>query len=223
MLGKERRISQRIEAAIVIFGAFGYFIFGAIYAVFDGSANPPISEGALEFLLIYEAVVAAVLGAFLLRRGWTAQRLGLAPTLVDSLIGFGLAAGFYVFYAALSILLTLLSVRPTYLGSKESLVAGHLSIVVVLAVAVVNAVFEEIFVCGYIVTVARENQRLATGVNASVAIRLAYHLYQGGAGVVGIIPFGLMCAWWFARTGRLWPVMVAHAAIDATSLLYYSA
>lgn len=74
MVGAGRGMSQRIEAAIVIFGAFGYFIFGAIYAVFDGSANPPITEGALEFLLIYEAVVAAVLGAFLLRRGWTARR-----------------------------------------------------------------------------------------------------------------------------------------------------
>jgi hypothetical protein len=139
------------EAAIVILAAFGYCIFGAFHAVFDGSSAAAISERHRQFLLIYEGLVSVVICTFLIRRGWTARRLGLAPT------------------------------------------------------------------------VARENNRLMTGVNASVAIRLAYHLYQGGIGVIGIIPFGLVCAWWFARAGRLWPVIVAHAVTDATSLLYSSA
>jgi uncharacterized protein len=60
-----------------------------------------------------------------------------------------------------------------------------------------------------------------TGVNVSVAIRLVYHLYQGAIGVVTIIPFGLIVTWWYARTGKLWPILVAHAAIDFMGLLQF--
>jgi membrane protease YdiL (CAAX protease family) len=162
MPGSSHGMSQRAEAAIVILGAFGYFIFGAVYAVFDGTSGPAISEAALQFLLIYEGLVSAVICTFLIRRGWSAQRLGLAPNVVDTLIGIGLAAGFYVIYVTIWIALAALDVRPTYLGSKGSLVAGHLSVAIVLAVSLLNAAFEEIFVCGYIVTVARENNRLMT-------------------------------------------------------------
>jgi uncharacterized protein len=79
-------------------------------------------------------------------------------------------------------------------------------------------VFEEVFVCGYIVTIAKDAGRLAVGVNASVAIRLAYHLYEGSAGVMMAVPVGLIFALWFSRTGRLWPVVVAHALIDIAAL-----
>ncbi|MFD1296210.1 CPBP family intramembrane glutamic endopeptidase [Lysobacter gummosus] len=41
-------------------------------------------------------------------------------------------------------------------------------------------------------------------------IRIAYHLYQGSAGVVSIVPMGLAYAWLYARTGRLWPLVLAH-------------
>lgn len=87
--------------------------------------------------------------------------------------------------------------------------------------AIVNPLFEELFVCGYVITVARESGQLALGVNASIAIRLAYHLYQGGIGVIGIIPLGLIFGLWFARTGRLWPVVVAHGIADFAGLVSF--
>jgi uncharacterized protein len=83
----------------------------------------------------------------------------------------------------------------------------------------VNPFFEELFVCGYLITVAKESGRPALGVNASIAVRLAYHLYQGGVGVLGIIPLGMIFAFWFSKTGRLWPVVVAHALADFEGLV----
>ena len=56
----------------------------------------------------------------------------------------------------------------------------------------------------------------------SVALRLLYHLYQGPMGVLGIIPIGLLFAFWFAKMGRLWPVIVAHGLMDLIGLLAYS-
>jgi membrane protease YdiL (CAAX protease family) len=55
----------------------------------------------------------------------------------------------------------------------------------------------------------------------SAAIRLLYHLYQGPLAFFGIVPFGLVVAGWYARSGRLWPVIVAHAIGDFIALVGY--
>lgn len=59
---------------------------------------------------------------------------------------------------------------------------------------------------------------VATAVNISAAIRLSYHLYQGVAGVLSVVPMGLLFAIWFARTRQLWPLIVAHAIVDFIGL-----
>jgi len=57
----------------------------------------------------------------------------------------------------------------------------------------------------------------------SLAIRLTCHLYQGAAGVIGIVPLGFIFTYWYARTGRLWPVVLAHALFDVAGLWPYLA
>jgi membrane protease YdiL (CAAX protease family) len=49
-------------------------------------------------------------------------------------------------------------------------------------------------------------------------MRVFYHFYQGAVGVVGIAPLALLFAYGFARTGRLWPLIVAHALTDFWAL-----
>ena len=206
---------------IVLGGAFGIFVLGALASVFSHGPAPSISEEHLEFLLRYESAVLLLLGAFLYVRDWTLQRIGLSPKLADTMIGMGLAAATYAADIAIWIVVSAADLQPTYLGGAKTLVTGGLALPVVVAASLLNPVFEEVFVCGYVITLAREKGRLSLGVNASVAIRLAYHLYQGGLGVIGIIPFGLICAVWYARTARLWPVIVAHAMIDLMGLLEF--
>jgi membrane protease YdiL (CAAX protease family) len=75
--------------------------------------------------------------------------------------------------------------------------------------------------CEFIVTAAKKYNRSTAGINVSVAVRVLYHLYQGSIGVLGIIPVRLIFALWYARTGRLWPVFVAHALFDAIGLLQF--
>lgn len=215
-----RALSIRTEASIVLGLAFGYFILGAVASLFSRAA-PSISQQHLNFLLGFETVAMLLLGSFLYVRGWSFKRIGFKPGRMDTLKGVGLAALAYACYALIWMLLVFAHASPTYLHGGRSLVIGALALPTVVAVGLLNPLFEEIFVCGYVITLAKESDRLSAGVNASVAIRLAYHLYQGGIGVIGIIPFGLVCAWWFARTGRLWPVVVAHVVFDLTSLLRY--
>jgi membrane protease YdiL (CAAX protease family) len=104
------------------------------------------------------------------------------------------------------------------LAGSASLVRGNLSLLSVVAASLVNPLFEEVFVCGYLVTLGKESNRLTAGMNISIGLRLAYHLYQGSAGVLGILPFGFLMALWYSRTGRLWPVIVAHAVTDFAGL-----
>lgn len=206
---------------IVILGAFGLPLVTTAYYLLIQSPIPPISEHRLEHLLVFEPILFVCLGTFLYVRGWSIERLNLKPSLRDTFTGFGLAIAAYVGFLALWIVLMAANLKPSYLGGGTSLVTGHLLIISVIAVSAINPIFEEVFVCGYIITLARQEGRLALGVNASVALRLTYHLYQGGVGVVGIIPFGLVLAWWYGKTGRLWPAVVAHAATDLTGMLQY--
>ena len=207
---------------IVVLGAFGLPLVSTANFLLNNSPIPPISERHLEHLLIVEPILIVCLGTFLYVRGWSIERVGLKPSLRDTFIGFGLAIAAYVGVLALWIGLMSANLKPSFLGGGTSPVNGHLSSISVIAVSAINPIFEEVFVCGYIITLARLKGRLTLGVNASVALRLAYHLYQGGVGVVGIIPFGLVLAWWYGRTGRLWPAVVAHAATDLIGMLGYT-
>ncbi len=202
-------------------GAFGYFMIGTALTLSGLSPTPAITDGHLKFLLVYESLVLVALGGILHLRGWSASRLGLVPGLRDTLVGFGLAVGNYIAYVLLWTLVTAMTLYPTGLHGTHSLVTGKLSLLAVVAVSLLNPLFEEVFVCGYLITFAKEQGAMTRGVNASVGIRLAYHLYQGGFGVVGLVPFGLIAALWFSRTGRLWPVVVMHAVADGVGLASY--
>jgi uncharacterized protein len=212
------RWPKRAEALIVILGAFGYALVSTARYLSDTQLHATITEHHLRFLLIYEPVMFLILGGFLYARGWTFKRVGLTPQLIDTVIGVGLAVGEYVAYAALWIIMSAIRLQPAYLNGASTLVGGHFALLTVIAASIVNPLFEELFVCGYVITAAKEAGHPAIGVNVSIAIRLAYHLYQGGAGVVGIVPFGLISAIWFSKTGRLWPVVVAHALTDFAGL-----
>jgi uncharacterized protein len=85
-------------------------------------------------------------------------------------------------------------------------------------VAVIRMLATPVFVCGYVVASLRERIGGANAVSVSAGIRLAYHLYQGPAGVLGITPCALIAAIWFVRTRRLAPLIVAHAIVDFTGL-----
>ncbi|HEY1961884.1 MAG TPA: CPBP family intramembrane glutamic endopeptidase, partial [Rhizomicrobium sp.] len=112
-----------------------------------------------------------------------------------------------------------LSVETARTMAATQVVAPGLSPFAAGPIAIVNPLFEEVFVTGYVMTALKSNGNPWRAINASVLLRLLYHLYQGSLGVLAIIPMGLIFAVWYARTGRLWPIIVAHALLDGTALL----
>jgi uncharacterized protein len=81
---------------------------------------------------------------------------------------------------------------------------------------------EEVVVAAYVLTRLQQlgwsNSRAL--VTASI-LRGSYHLYQGYGGFIGNAVMGLIFGWWFQRTRRVWPLVIAHFVIDAVSFVGY--
>lgn len=212
-------ISPRIEFTFVTLGAFGYSILASILYVFAGSNNGSISEIGLQFLIIYEIVVLSLVGGFLFLRGWTLDKIGLTPGIKETGTGVLLAIVAQIAtYLASTIAIIAI---PDLQNQSERLVTPDLTLFTVLLISIINPLFEEIFVCGYVISAIKQKRSIFYAINVSTGIRMSYHLYQGSVGVVGIIPIGLVFSYWYAKTGRLWPVVVAHALFDFIALSFY--
>jgi len=215
------------EFAIVILGGFGVFILSTFLSLLTATtaSNPDstwwYSGGHLISLIIYDVLVGAALFAFLRARGWSLERLGVRFGAVDTLIGFGLAALALVAAWAIFWAVTTVSPAAGQALSAPGVTPRGFGLATAIIVSIVDAIFEEIFVCGYVVMVLKERADSMTAVTISTAIRLLYHLYEGPIAFVGVIPFGLVMAGWYARTGRLWPVIVGHGLYDFISVVGY--
>lgn len=215
------RLPRWAEFTVVVGGAFGYFIVSALFVAFhpDLITKPHHTNGTLIALGIAETVMFAVLGSFLWVRGWTPSRVGLKPTWPETGTGVGLAFVAYMAYFAAWFAFALLAPGLLQSALHVVVVTPGISLATALIIPWINGFYEELFVAGYIITALKDRRSLWFAVNVSVAIRLLYHLYQGVLGVVVIVPLGLVFGYWYARNGRLWPLIVAHAVIDLIGML----
>lgn len=240
-----RRLSWKVELAVVLVLAFGWTLPSTLHAFATlaaaaRSSAPPISDGGIWATIFLELIVCGVLVPFLRTRGWTRRRLGIRPSLQGCLHGMVLALAAYGSYFALASLVGGIWPAVAHALAQTRIVSAGFSWTVVVAGSIINPFYEEVFVCGYVITVLTERRTkavaalagaaggeigaagmavgLATAVNISTAIRLSYHLYQGVAGVLAVVPLGLLFGIWFARTRQLWPLIVAHAILDFVGL-----
>lgn len=85
-----------------------------------------------------------------------------------------------------------------------------------------NAFAEETVVVMWLVTRLKQLRIPAWGaIAASAVLRGTYHLYQGFSAGVGNIVMGVVFAFYYHRTGKVWPLILAHFLIDAVAYLGY--
>jgi membrane protease YdiL (CAAX protease family) len=85
-----------------------------------------------------------------------------------------------------------------------------------------NGAAEEIIVTAYVLTrLAQRGWSRPKALAAESVLRGSYHLYQGYGAFVGNAVMGLIFGWWFQRTRRVVPLIIAHTIIDAVSFIGY--
>jgi uncharacterized protein len=216
----------RLELGLVLLLAFSPGILGLLLLALGpaGSAEveaqlvPSLVSIVFELFLSWSPVLVV---GFLLarnREGWAG--IGLTRFRAGDL-GMGV-----VLWVASFILVLVLAQLFQYFGQREvdflpeGLPLWFRSIQAVL-IAVTAGVTEEIVVRGYAQT-RLEQLRAPTAaiILLPTALWGVLHVYQGAGAALTIFGLGLMYAWYFQRTRRLWPLILAHILFDATQLVF---
>ncbi|UYM04991.1 CPBP family intramembrane glutamic endopeptidase [Solicola gregarius] len=242
-LAAEDRSRTRIRAEIwIVLGlSLGQ---SAVYAVVsligkltegplrDQTATLNASESTREYLdLTYQvlgiafALVPVALALYLLSaNGRSALRtLGLDRTRpwFDVGAGVGLAAliglpglAFYFIGRELGMTAT---VVPSALNEY------WWTVPVLILSAMQNAVLEEVVVVGYLMTRLRDlGWELPATLATSALVRGSYHLYQGVGPGIGNAVMGVIFGYWYYRTGRVMPLIIAHTILDIVAFVGYA-
>ena len=183
------------------------------------SAAPVFTNAELLATIIFEVIQLGFLTWFLRIRGWTLEKFGLAFSWSGTIVGLALLAVTYALVVGVGYV-----AQVVFHYDVQAAVARAprfdqaLSMQLLSVVSVVNAIAEELFVAGYIITALYPRRGMWVAINVSIIVRLLYHLYQGPIGVLTAVPMGLLYGYLYSRTRQLWPLIVAHVLLVLVSL-----
>ena len=173
-----------------------------------------------------ERVVPALLALYLLSRSPALPGFGIGfdrlRLRLESLQGLGIAAAIGIPGLGLVIL-------ARHLGINAQLDASGIADIwyrypILILDGIQNGVLEEVVMIGYLLTRFRQlNWPAGRAILVSALIRGSYHTYQGLGGFVGNLIMGALFGWWFTRTRRVLPLVIAHSVIDVVSFVGYAA
>lgn len=233
------RRALRIEIVVVLAVTFGLSAYSALLNLIESvllglsgqviALNPRRSpfdliDLGLNLVWVFQLSAWGALAIYLLWRSGIALRsigLGRPRWRPDLLGGVGLAALIGVPGLALYQIARLLGMNANV--EPAELYDTWWRIPVLLLTAFANGWAEEVIVVGYLITRLRQLRvSPVTAVVATSALRGLYHLYQGFGAGLGNLAMGVVFGYVYLRTGRLWPLIVAHALIDAVAFVGYA-
>lgn len=241
--GRNNIVALRWEILIVLAVTYGVSGLRAVLRLIESTLRPenlneqrttlnaqqstaPWLDPMLQFISSGVLFAWGGLAAFLLIRH-VPLRTNLAPRTIwrmrakDWLHGAGLAAligvpGLLFYLTALQLGLTK-QVVPSGLDDN----AWQLPLLVLNSWG--NGFAEEIIVVAWLATRMRQLRvPWAWVFVASAVLRGSYHLYQGYSAGVGNIIMGLLYLWYWKKTGRIWPLIIAHGLIDTVAFVGYA-
>ncbi|MCA2209932.1 CPBP family intramembrane glutamic endopeptidase [Nocardia rosealba] len=239
-LSERERFGIRVEIGVVLLVTFGLSGISAGLSLLDSALSPggvggrtvalnasrsnnSIIDLLFQLVGITRLLAWAALGLYLLWRSGIGPRLiGLARFgRTDAVAGVVLAAVIGIPGLGLYLLAHALGVSVTIV--PNSIDEHWWRLPVLIASACANSVAEEVIVVAYLISRLRKLGWSENGsLLASALLRGSYHLYQGPGGGLGNIVMGLVFGRYWQRTNRLWPLILAHALIDAVAYLGYN-
>lgn len=210
MASSQRTTTTAMEALAVTGMAFGMFIVISVHAVFNNFPNAPFSDGALLWIVVTEIALAAAAIGFLHIRGFAVTALRPIPTFKGAAVGIAL---FFIAW-----LVGELMVAPFAAGQPQQpieimLTEARVSLPAIVAMAMINGAFEEIFLLGFLLRGLR-GYGLSVALSVTLLVRVLCHLYQGPLGPLWVMGFGLTFAVYYMQSSQLWPPVFAHILWD---------
>jgi membrane protease YdiL (CAAX protease family) len=183
-------------------------------------ASPNVSAISL---LVQECLALVLLAYVLLRQGRTRADIGLTFSWKDIPRSLAIVAvshvAFLLVFAAVSRLFPETPENVRDVAKLTQIQAASMSLLV--GVALLNPFFEESIVRAYAMTelAALTGSRIVA-VAGSVAVQVAYHVYQGPRNAVALGAVFLVFSLYYARAGRAVPVIIAHMYFDAIAVAF---
>jgi membrane protease YdiL (CAAX protease family) len=201
------------ERLLVVLICFGYLIFASTYSVVAGMRKFDYTTGAAIEMLVLELSFGIAAAVLLSARGWKREDFGFRITTPSTL---GAIVLFAVTYVACMALYALASGAGLLTGLPDIQVNFAASPVAMLLFLMVNSVFEELFVVGYLIEATPQDE-IAFAVSVSALVRLLYHTYQGPVALTSILPIGILFALAYVKWRNLWPLILAHTVLNVMS------
>lgn len=178
-----------------------------------------------QLLTIVRGLAWGGLGLYLLWRSGVdlRNRLGLDRSRPWSDLGVGVVLTAVIGIPGIALYLGAVAAGINLTVAPSTLNDVWWRLPVLILAAVENGFLEEVLVVGYLVT--RLEQLRLPGwavIGVSAVLRGSYHLYQGFGGFLGNAAMGVVFAWWFRRTRRLRPLVIAHSLLDIFAFAGYA-
>jgi uncharacterized protein len=178
----------------------------------------------LNLASIAQLLAWGALGLYMLSRSGIGPRdvgLGRPRWGADVLGGIGLATLIGIPGLGLYLLARVLGVSASVVPTTLTDTWWRIPVLILAAFA--NGWAEEVIVVGYLMTRLRQLRVGSTRTLVySSALRGAYHLYQGFSAGIGNFAMGVVFGIVWRRSGRLWPLIVAHGLIDTVAFVGYA-
>lgn len=218
LLEAMRRPASNAEIGIVLGVPIGLSAASTILWYLRSPVAVVFSNPNVVLSVVVQVAIAACLLPYLYRRQWKPLAIAGTPDFRDVARGLGLWLALVGFFYLT--ILALYFAAPSLLGSLRSRPPfnGSLSPLVIIAAAILDPIFEEFLLLGYAIPALGNRLGLKAAAIASVVLRVAAHTYQGRLAFIAILPVAVVLTFYFVRTGRLWPVIVAHIVQDALAL-----
>jgi uncharacterized protein len=205
------------EAIAVVLVCFGWFILGSLYAVSAGFKSGAFNENGMADLVLTELFLGTTAAYILRARGFDVASLYPRPSLTGAATGVlvAIAAGAAAWIATWPF-------SHAYSEPLQRLMRGTpIGLPMLVVLGLVNGAYEEMLLLGFLLRGLR-GFGLSVALGIPLLVRVLYHLYQGPLGAISAGAVGLVLSLYYLSSGRLFPVVLAHALWDIVPFVLHA-